>query len=109
MTSTESKRDRFAPPASGHHLVQEGRGDWHCSCGARMSREGERSGRQRAREMMRFHRMDLEQDRQGKPTFMLIRENGTTTLYLTFTDAALRRRGTPVSGLLKYIDRAELH
>ncbi len=98
-------RDRFSPPALGHHLVQEGRGDWHCACGVRLSRQGERSSRPSARYFMRFHRIDLEQDRNDKPTFMLISEKGVTTLYLTVTDAALRRRGTLVSDLLKFVTK----
>jgi hypothetical protein len=44
----------------GHSLVRHGPGDWRCTCGTTLSGGPWGSGRAGARDVMRFHRMDLE-------------------------------------------------
>jgi hypothetical protein len=44
----------------GHALVRHGPGDWRCKCGVTLSGGPFGYGRQGARDVMRFHRIDLQ-------------------------------------------------
>ncbi len=46
-------------PVPGHRPARHGPGDWRCTCGQKLSGGPLGSGRRGARDVMRFHRLDL--------------------------------------------------
>lgn len=50
---------------AGHGPVRHGKGDWRCNCGVRLSGGPYGDGQAGARDVMRFHRGDLDMAARG--------------------------------------------
>lgn len=54
----------YAPAVKGHTPVWHGPGDWRCKCGVALSGGPYGTGQRAARDIMKYHRLDLWMSRK---------------------------------------------
>lgn len=94
--------DRIDPPARGHRLVRKGPSAWSCACGRSLGGSAWGSGKDSARHLMHFHRVDLKRRKSDKPTVVIVRDK----VYSDLLDAAMDYRGVSLASLIAYSEEA---